>query len=983
MRTALLVSVIAALAFINLPYPDSGALTTIYPGTAHPSAAVGTGTTTGGATGVTGTSPSGSFAAQGTPLGDVTDSASVTIDAASVRHAVNKGNFGGKIMKELDVASLFSNLPYLKQITPGFWTWTQLGPKSNYRWDLHIPMAGGYEVDWGSFGFLTTGAYPWADGSSTVQVEYWQATDFRHSAAINKVAGTSAAAAVYAFRAATGTNAVGRTDVFYTRFDFKVDADTPFKSPADDPWCLASEDSSASHINWRVYLTEDMRVNVVAYGGTANSLYTPNKMRTSNAFTRGQWHTLEIYYKTASKEGAAAYYLDGVRQDLLVGLDTSTTANPDACKFMFGCASGKNAAGKVYIDAVRWHNTYVGTDPGDPNKFLGALTFDLSPITVDDFLYVAAQAGATPVLQVAVFPPNTGHDYMTPQFSADFVQYVNGTADVDYVAKAKTLDFTHSTPTDNWANLRAARGHVAPYNVKYFTMGNEPYWAEAWPRDNPGLYADTCYQHITKMKAVDPTIAVAVFMYAGGTWDQAVLTKNKDVLDWVCIQHDYSYEMGVDLQNQIPRLLGISAATSLSTKKPYISGHADSRAKLSQYLAGRADLDTMITSQDEHGFCGIYLPGTGGDLGYAIYRLGWRLETIEQGGPYAWDSDWSLITGRRYVYGVITDTPPTPSYWAYRLFYDHFGSSYLNTTTESPKYIIPSYRTGTPLFETPYISAYASLDSSGSVMKIIVINRSMDKTFPVNFTLKNFTVGASAAKVFTLGGMGKKVTDGNLSDPSNVIIRASQMPVSGPAFTYNAEPLSMTAIEVYKYPPPQVSVSYSATTAGLSWPQIPGAQSYLVQWGDSPTNPAGGTAKSPGGQAMITGTSLFFRMDPGDTLYATVTAFFPAGGVSPPSDVLYVNMPFPVADPWKPTDVTAQIIGTSLVVKWTAVSGATGYKISYGTSATGPFMKTVSSTSASKVIYPGVRGKIYIIVAAVKPDGTTGPPSDVLAVDMP
>ncbi len=75
------------------------------------------------------------------------------------------------------------------------------------------------------------------------------------------------------------------------------------------------------------------------------------------------------------------------------------------------------------------------------------------------------------------------------------VEYLVGTADADYLAKSKTLDWNHQTPTDNWANLRAARGRVLPYPEKYFEIGNEPYYGGYW-RDNSNLagYGQTFVQ---------------------------------------------------------------------------------------------------------------------------------------------------------------------------------------------------------------------------------------------------------------------------------------------------------------------------------------------------------------------------------------------------------------------------------------------------------------------------------------------------------
>jgi len=109
-----------------------------------------------------------------------------------------------------------------------------------------------------------------------------------------------------------------------------------------------------------------------------------------------------------------------------------------------------------------------------------------------------------------------------------------------------------------------------------------------------------------------------------------------------------------------------------------------------------------------------------------------------------------------------------------------------------------------------------------------------------------------------------------------VTIHESQIPLSGAAFTFNAEPLSMNAIEICKSAPPQVSVAYAGNMASLSWNAVPGAESYVVQWGPSAANPTGGTAKYPGVKG---------------TVYLTVTAVKPDGTSGPPSDVVSAIMP--------------------------------------------------------------------------------------------
>ena len=93
----------------------------------------------------------------------------------------------------------------------------------------------------------------------------------------------------------------------------------------------------------------------------------------------------------------------------------------------------------------------------------------------------------------------------------------------------------------------------------------------------------------------------------------------------------------------------------------------------------------------------------------------------------------------------------------------NFGDKYLTTTTTSPRYIIPSFRTDAPLYETPYISAYATLAQNNSTVKIIVINRSADTA---TGTSKFIYPGVRGRLYLTVTAI---KPDGNPGAPSNMI----------------------------------------------------------------------------------------------------------------------------------------------------------------------------------------------------------------------
>ena len=913
-----------------------------------------------------------------------TETVSVGINMLNVRHPIYKSNFGGKVMKETGVYTMYKNMEHLAKLSPGFWIWTQSGGNgSRYRWDTHEALDGGYEAGWPVFKASNDGAVLEVDGANKVALEYWKSTDMRHCAYVSKVAGSDQACFSAMF-SGEGTSKVPRYDARNVRVDFMVDEDVDFVSDAANPWCmLVARNATNTANNYKVHLDQNLRIHVTGWSTYNGDNYYETALPPSAPLSRGQWHTLEVYYLDGSTSGAIRYYLDGVEQSGATGLNTATPAHTGTFKYKMGCAESLNSAGKIYFDAVRISDSYIGTDPGDPRDFIAALHFDSSAMTLDDFALIAEQAGMEAIMQIGMFPPNTDHDYMTPQYSADMIEYLNGTADADYAARAAALDYSHNTPSDNWANLRAARGHIAPYAVPAALMASEPYWCEGWPKDNPALYAQACLAHATKIKETFPNVHIGVHLYNGANWSETVLAANKDIMSWACVQHDYAYEPGVETVNQVPRLLGIAAASNYNTGVPYLRQHSQAQALIEQYLAHRPDVQYIPTMQDEHGFRLTYNPGQGADLGQAIYRLGYRLETIEQAGQYAWDGDWLVINDRGYTYGVIGSDSLTPSYWAYRLFYEHFGTKYVSVTTNSPTYAITSYLTGEPLFTTPYVSVYASLNDDEQVLNLIVINRHQTNNAQINFNIVNFlsAFSSTTGTVYKIGGAGKTWDSHNLDDPDNVMIEESTTTVACPHFSYTVEPVSITVIEICRRTPTAPKACYLGNNQlRFFWNAVPNVQGYVLEWGPSAQQPYGGTAEYPGGYVELpAGTLQYnFTMDPDDVLYARLRAKFANGMLSQPSPVSEIRV-LPQA-----ANFRVEQSGNRLTFRWNAVAGAAGYLLSCGHDPDNLYEYQMDVGGVAEItIEPSVSGTFYFILTPYTTVPIYGRASSIVPVTLP
>ncbi|SFD06193.1 alpha-L-arabinofuranosidase C-terminal domain-containing protein [Butyrivibrio sp. YAB3001] len=145
----------------------------------------------------------------------------------------------------------------------------------------------------------------------------------------------------------------------------------------------------------------------------------------------------------------------------------------------------------------------------------------------DEYLQWAAKVGTEPLYTVNM---GTG----TIQDAMDLVEYTN-----------------HIGGT-YWSDLRRSYGHEEPYNVKMWYLGNEmdgPWQLGAWDK-NPEGYGHKVLETSKAIKWIDEKIETAVcgssapFMEGFPAWDEAVLDKCYDVVDYVSVHHYHSAAPG-------------------------------------------------------------------------------------------------------------------------------------------------------------------------------------------------------------------------------------------------------------------------------------------------------------------------------------------------------------------------------------------------------------------------------------------------------
>ncbi len=130
----------------------------------------------------------------------------------------------------------------------------------------------------------------------------------------------------------------------------------------------------------------------------------------------------------------------------------------------------------------------------------------------DEFIAFCREVGAAPFICA-----NAGTG--SPEDMSDWVEYCN-------------LDI------GEWAAQRRANGHDQPFNVRYWSIGNENYGAWEMGAKTAGEWARLAQESAKMMKRVDHRIELAIASIPDLNWNAEVLRAAGDLLDWVSI-HGY------------------------------------------------------------------------------------------------------------------------------------------------------------------------------------------------------------------------------------------------------------------------------------------------------------------------------------------------------------------------------------------------------------------------------------------------------------
>lgn len=473
--------------------------------------------------------------------------------------------------------------------------------------------------------------------------------------------------------------------------------------------------------------------------------------------------------------------------------------------------------GGIIADWQHWQDG-VGARDSRPPIYYGQWDslWMTNDVGADEFLKFAANRNIVPFL-------NVNYGSATTAEAANWVQYTNGAASTTYGA------------------MRAANGRTAPYNVKYWGIGNETWgsWTPGWT-SNPSEYATNYAAFQTAMAAQDPTID---FTAEGGdgnntsnAWNQTVVTAQGGKINNLAI-HYYGPQVLPQGYNSLDVYKAsvaapITYASRMQATQNTILGITNRNIKLAieEYNAMYFHDDQRRTRSVE---AALQVAG----FLNAIVRNP-QLANFNAYSQVAnfWDGG-SIRTGVR---GLLV----TPSYHVLKMFGNYRGPVSLQTSVaSSPTYNAPAVGNLPALTGVPQLDAVATKSAGGTELYLSVVNRSDTANLATTINLNNAGTIGGTATAYTVGNGVGYLTKNTWQSPNAVPLNVTTVSGVTNGFSYTFPAHSVTVLK------------FTVSAAAVSTPVVVGKVTNAAG-----TPLAGATVQVVGGASAVTNAAGIYSI---------------------------------------------------------------------------------------------------------------------------
>lgn len=398
-----------------------------------------------------------------------------------------------------------------------------------------------------------------------------------------------------------------------------------------------------------------------------------------------------------------------------------------------------SAVKKIRIPILRWpggnfvsnYHWEDGIGPKDqrPTRFdLAWQQEETNRFGTDEFIEYCKEIGAEPYLCVNMGTGNLDE-------ALHWLEYCNGNGN------------TH------FAKLRRKYGHMEPYHVKFWGIGNEMYGEWQVGHMTAEEYAKTAREYVKWMKVFDPSIKTIVIGCDDPDWNIKVLKTTSDVADYISYHfytgsEDY-YETVSTVYLLKERLIGVKKLIDMTCKKQI-------KIVLDEWNVWHRVMDNKLEEpydlKDGIFACGVLI----------------LLQKMSDIVPIA--NLAQLVNALGAIHTEKNGLYLTPVYKAFELIVNHSGEKLVETNIETEKYDIEGKmffnKIPFSISNVPYVDGTATLSQDEKKLYISIVNYKKEEV-PINVRIEG--LGKRTGMLYVLSGPDTNARN-TLEEPSIVDI---------------------------------------------------------------------------------------------------------------------------------------------------------------------------------------------------------------------
>jgi alpha-L-arabinofuranosidase len=430
---------------------------------------------------------------------------------------------------------------------------------------------------------------------------------------------------------------------------------------------------------------------------------------------------------------------------------------------------------------------------------------------IDEFMKACEEIGAEPIYTLSYFLGDEND-------AADLVEYLNAPA-----------DGSNPNGGTDWAQVRANKGHHAPYGVKYFELGNEVFNGhhsdgQAQVVVEPENYANDYLIYKQAMRAVDPTVELGLSIDTMER-NRIMFEILQDQIDFVGL-HSYP-NPGVTGDALLE--MDVRAVFLTTFVRPHAGELIMLRELQETYkeVTGLTEsLPIFITEYNADFKQDNPVPyrhtlGTALLIADIIRTFMDPVNNVQVANQHYFANEyWGMVKSatpyRTHDYNEPIIYAKRPTYYIYELYKKNFGDILLKPQVSSFSYQLESWlfypiqvlaelflndpADPTPVtLENPimpYITVNASKSQDGNFLYLMVVNRNPNARIPVAIDIRNFGP-IQDGHAWILNGDNSDSTTFeavNEENPFTVRLKHVRVPVSNNVFEYTFERHSVTSM---------------------------------------------------------------------------------------------------------------------------------------------------------------------------------------------